>query len=133
MRHDLLARRALLALASTSMLAGCGGSGDDAPGAPAGGGAAKSEEVSTPSRPGMVAMKDIAFKPATLTVKVGEKVTWRNDEAVDHNVVAQEGAAFKSRAFGQGRTYEFTPEKPGTIKYVCTLHPGMDGEIVVEK
>ena len=76
-------------------------------------------------------MKEVRFMPDRLTIKVGETVTWRNEEALDHNVVAQKGAKFRSRAFGQGGTYTFAPERAGTIDYVCTLHPGMDGQIVV--
>ncbi len=76
-------------------------------------------------------MKDVKFVPDRTTVKVGEQVTWRNDDPLDHNVIARKGADFKSRAFGQGGTYTFTPRKAGSIEYVCTLHPGMDGELVV--
>ncbi len=65
-------------------------------------------------------------------MNVGQKMTWRNDEAIERNVVSQEGAKFRSRALGRDGTDEYTPRKPGTITDVCTLHPGMDGEIVVE-
>jgi plastocyanin len=64
-------------------------------------------------------------------VKVGETVTWTNDDTVDHNVTAKSGAHFASRAFGSGGTYRFTPKRAGTVNYVCTLHPGMTGRIVV--
>lgn len=121
-------RLALLGVAVTSLLTGCGGAGDE--------GASASKSPTAPVEavipPGTVVMKDVEFTPDRLTVAVGEKVTWRNDETLDHNVVAQAGAKFQSRAFGQGGTYSFTPRKPGTIDYVCTLHPGMDGQIVVE-
>jgi plastocyanin len=46
-------------------------------------------------------------------------------------VTAKSGASFHSDNFGQGGTYEFTPKKAGTIKYTCTLHPGMDGTLTV--
>jgi plastocyanin len=78
-------------------------------------------------------MQNIAFDPASVTVKVGQTVTWVNDDSVTHNVTAQSGAAFKSNNFGQGGTYSFKATKPGTIKYVCTLHPGMDGTLIVTK
>ncbi|HKP89938.1 MAG TPA: plastocyanin/azurin family copper-binding protein [Thermoleophilaceae bacterium] len=65
--------------------------------------------------------------------KVGQKVTWTNDETVDHNVTAKSGAKFMSKAFGGGGSYSYTPRAAGTIRYVCTLHPGMDGVLVVEK
>ena len=112
------------------LLTGCGGAADDGPTA------AEREQAAigppqAPSAPGTVAMNDLKFVPGRLTIKVGDKVTWRNDEALDHNVVAQKGAKFQSRAFGQGGTYTFTAKKSGTIDYVCTLHPDMDGQLVV--
>lgn len=79
----------------------------------------------------VIKMKDVAFDPAQTTVKVGQKVEWENEDGFDHNVVAQQGADFKSANFGQGKTFEFTPTAAGTIQYVCTLHPGMDGTLTV--
>jgi plastocyanin len=76
-------------------------------------------------------MKNIQFAPNDATVKVGTKVTWTNDDSVDHNVTAKSGADFKSSDFGNGGTYTFTPKQAGTIKYTCTLHPGMDGTLTV--
>ena len=82
--------------------------------------------------PGAVSMKGLMFHPDQMTVRVGEKVTWTNDDTVDHNVTATRGAKFMSRAFGHGRTYSFTPRTAGTISYVCTLHPGMAGKLIVK-
>ncbi|HEX8075817.1 MAG TPA: plastocyanin/azurin family copper-binding protein [Thermoleophilaceae bacterium] len=77
-------------------------------------------------------MKDLEFHPDVVQVKVGDAVTWRNDDTVDHNVTARNGARFASRAFGSGGTYRFTPKQAGTVTYVCTLHPGMNGRIEVK-
>jgi plastocyanin len=76
-------------------------------------------------------MQNIAFDPKSVTVKVGQKVTWTNADSTDHNVTAQSGADFKSKDFGNGGTFSFTPTKAGTIKYVCTIHPGMDATLTV--
>jgi plastocyanin len=78
-------------------------------------------------------MQGIRFSPKTLTVKVGQPVKWKNEDSVDHNVTATSGASFHSPAFGQGGSYTFTPTKPGTISYVCTLHPGMAGKLMVQR
>jgi plastocyanin len=78
-------------------------------------------------------MKNLAITPTKTTVKVGEKVTWTNNDTVDHNVTATRGAKFMSQAFSNGKTYSYTPRKPGTIAYVCTLHPGMKGTLVVNR
>jgi plastocyanin len=76
-------------------------------------------------------MTGIKFSPASATVKVGQKVTWTNDDPVVHNVTAKSGASFKSSDFGNGKTFSFTPTKAGTISYVCTLHSGMTGTLKV--
>ena len=75
--------------------AGCGGSSDS-------GGA------SSPA-PGAISMKDLKFSPDSATVKVGEKVTWTNDDDVDHNVTATSGAKPK----GNQGTVIGTSTEPG--------------------
>ncbi len=128
----MISKRLILTLVATSALAisGCGsddGSSDagSTPGTPAGEPAATGDGV-------RISMKNIAYVPESVTVKVGQKITWVNDEGVDHNVVANSGADFKSELFGQDGTFEYTPDKAGTIKYECTVHPGMDGTVVVQ-
>lgn len=80
-----------------------------------------------------IKMQNIQFAPKDQTVKVGQRVTWTNDDTVAHNVTATNGASFKSSDFGQGASYSFTPKKAGTISYTCTLHPGMNGKLTVER
>lgn len=82
--------------------------------------------------PGEVIMKGIRFQPADITVKVGDTVTWKNEDPVEHNAVDEAGGKFKSELFGEGGTYEYTAEEAGKIDYVCTVHPGMNGTITVE-
>jgi plastocyanin len=119
----LLALLAVMAIALVA--AGCGGSSKKSSSSTAAG--------SPPAAaPGAVSMKGLRFHPDNTTVRVGQKVTWTNDDSVDHNVTATKGAKFMSQAFGGGKTYSFTPRKPGTISYVCTLHPGMAGKLIVK-
>jgi plastocyanin len=126
MRRILVALCAVLALALG--LAACGGSS---------GGGSTSASTSTPASSGAsgggvtIKMQNIQFSPKDTTVKVGQKVTWTNDDNTDHNVTADSGADFKSKDFGNGATFEFTPDKAGTIKYVCTIHPGMTATLNV--
>jgi plastocyanin len=80
-----------------------------------------------------VQMKGIAFQPGTITVKVGQTITWTNEDSVQHDVVSTSGEKIQSSLFGKGGTFSFTPKKAGTIAYVCTVHPGMKGTIVVKK
>jgi plastocyanin len=78
-----------------------------------------------------VSMKNIQFSPKSLSVKVGDTVTWTNDDSVDHNVIANDGT-FKSGNFGGGQKFTWTATKAGTFKYSCTIHPGMVGTLVVK-
>jgi plastocyanin len=123
MRRILVALCAVLAL--TLGVAACGG--DDS-----GGGGSTSTSAAATSGGGVtIKMQNIQFAPKDTTVKVGQKVTWTNDDSTDHNVTADSGADFKSKDFGKGSTFEFTADKAGTIKYQCTLHPGMTGTLNV--
>jgi plastocyanin len=124
MRRIVLALCAVVALAA----AGCGGSDDN------GGSSSGSTSAPAAASGGGVAIKmqNIAFDPKAVTVKVGQKITWTNDDSTDHNVTADSGADFKSDTIGKGATFEFTPDKAGTIKYECTIHPGMTATITVQ-
>lgn len=134
MSRRLLILVACLVLGLSAALAACGGDDDQGSGGgdgstttgPPAGGATDPDVVA-------VSMKDIAFDPVTATAKVGQRIVWTNDDTVDHNVVAEEGADFKSDIFGKGGKFDFTPEQAGTISYVCTIHPGMDGTIQVQE
>ena len=75
-----------------------------------------------------MALKSIAFNPKDVSVKVGDTVEWKwDDGAIDHNVV---GPGFKSSTQSKG-TFRHTFTAAGTVKYECTLHPGMTGTIEV--
>ena len=82
---------------------------------------------------GSVTMQNISFQPATTQVKVGDTVTWTNDEAVGHDVTADDGS-FKSGPSGglqQGDTFKHKFDKAGTFAYKCTVHPNMTGTVQV--
>ena len=130
MRRFLLVPLATVALA----VAGCGGDdAEDTTAAPA----ASTPAETTPApaadgSPVAIGMMGLAFGPKDVTVKKGTKITWTNEEDIPHNVVAEDGADFQSDTFGKGKTFSFTPKADGTINYVCTIHPGMEGTITVE-
>jgi plastocyanin len=113
----------IAALALALGLAACGG------GSSSGGEAASSEAC--PSGAVTIHMKDVQFDPKTATVKAGQEVCWTNDDSVDHDVVADAGASFKSLLFGKGKTFTTKVAKAGTVSYECTIHPGMTGELKV--
>jgi plastocyanin len=78
-----------------------------------------------------VAIEGFAFAPATIEAKVGQKITWANDDAAPHTVTAKSGGDLDSGSLAQGASFSFTPEQAGTIAYFCTIHPSMVGTIEV--
>src|SRR5215207_4800742 len=82
--------------------------------------------------PNEIGIDNFAFAPATLTVKSGTKVVWINDDDVPHIVVNVEGRFKPSPLLDTNQRYSVTLTTPGIYKYFCSLHPQMQGKIVVE-
>ena len=78
-----------------------------------------------------VVMKNLSFDPETVTVTVGDTITWLNEDAAQHDVIADNGE-FKSDLFGKGETFSFTFSQAGTYPYHCSVHAGMAGTVVVQ-
>lgn len=78
-----------------------------------------------------VTIQNMAFSPSTLTVKVGDKVTWTNQDSAGHSATADDGS-FDTGVLAQGQSGSATFAKAGTYTYHCSVHPGMKATIVVE-
>jgi plastocyanin len=78
-----------------------------------------------------VDIENFAFVPSNLRVTVGTIVTWTNQDDASHTVTSEDGATFDSGPFGQGMTFQFTAEAPGTYAYVCQIHPFMRATLTV--
>ncbi len=76
-----------------------------------------------------VMIKDFAFSPSTLTVKKGTTVTWTNEDSAPHT--ATSGDVFDSGNLGTGQSFSYTFDEAGTFDYICTIHPSMEGAIIV--
>lgn len=77
-----------------------------------------------------VRIADFAFAPRTLTITVGDRVTWTNRDAVEHTATARNGS-FDTGLLGDGESATFRFTSAGTYRYLCTPHPSMTGTIVV--
>ena len=77
-----------------------------------------------------------AFSPATLTIKTGTTVTWKNTTAVGHTVTSDDGKTFNSGTSNpiaaQSGTFSFTFTTAGTFAYHCEIHPFMKATIIVQ-
>jgi plastocyanin len=118
--------------AAAALLAGCGGSGGYAP--PDLTTAATPAPTRPPPAAGTlhVTIKDLAFAPHTITTTVGRPVEWINRDDVAHTVTTVDGATISSPRLAPGARFVYVPAKPGTLRYVCTIHPStMSGVLIV--
>jgi len=103
--------------------------------APAPSMAASAAEVAAPhgksSAGPTISIHEFMFSPTSLTVTAGTTVHWKNLDPEPHTIRAVD-ATFKSDALDQDDSFNFTFDKPGTYRYVCSIHPQMVGTIVVK-
>ena len=78
-----------------------------------------------------IQIADSAFSPATMTITVGDTVTWTNADGRPHTVTSNDGA-FDSGNLDEGQAFTFTFGEPGTYTYHCNYHDQMQATIVVQ-
>jgi plastocyanin len=82
--------------------------------------------------PNQVVIDDFAFGPATLIVSPGTEVVWINADDEPHTVTATgDKPLFKSPPLDTKDKFSFVFKDPGTYAYFCTLHPRMQGTVIV--
>lgn len=112
-------RGIVLLVALAVALTGCGGGGGkqaDAPGVPPGGGTS-------------IVIKDFAFSPVPAQVRLGQSITVTNEDNSTHTLTVPGG--IDSGHLAPGASFTFTPERAGTLDYLCDIHQYMKGRIVV--
>jgi plastocyanin len=79
-----------------------------------------------------VQIKSTAFSPGNLTVNHGDRVTFRNVDKVDHQVVADDGS-FASPILRPNRSWTTASlTTAGTFRYHDALHPSLRGRLTVK-
>ena len=131
-----------------AMLPGCGesaegtvpGGSDTAASAPPGGCASEpvdAEPVNAGpvnAEPNQIAIDNFKYVPDTLTVPAGTKVTWTNHDDMPHTVTSDTTPrTLDSEALDTDDQFSYVFAEPGTYTYMCTVHPKMSGQIIVEK
>jgi amicyanin len=92
------------------------------------GGAAAAAAPSTKS----VEAMGYKFSPASLTISVGDTVTWTNHDTAPHNIVVTDGPEkFTSPTLQTGQTFSHTFTQAGTYSYYCAIHPDMKATVTV--
>ena len=71
-----------------------------------------------------------AFSPGSVTVAVGDTVTWANADAQSHTATADD-ASFDTGTIAGSTSKSVTFATAGTFGYHCKIHPQMTGTVVV--
>jgi plastocyanin len=79
----------------------------------------------------LVTMTDNAFTPGSLTVARGRTVRWQNGGSAAHNSTSSTGL-WASGDLQPSQNFERAFTQAGTFNYSCTLHPGMNGTVIVQ-
>jgi plastocyanin len=123
----------IVAAGSALVLAACGGTSGGG-----GGNAACTPSGGTTSGSGATVVKVVSdpntvgkFDPNPVSVKVGQSVEWDfQDSSAPHTVTADDGS-FDSCSQNSGFKFIVTFSKAGDVKYHCTLHAQMLGDLKV--
>jgi plastocyanin len=78
----------------------------------------------------VIRIEGMKFQPEVLTIARGDQVTWHNTDMVPHTAVAT--GRFNSGPIASEGDFRVTLVQVGELGYVCTLHPGMAGKIIVK-
>ncbi|RXA21793.1 copper-binding protein [Methanosarcina sp. MSH10X1] len=77
-----------------------------------------------------VTIEDSAFNPQSVEISAGDTVRWTNRDSVDHSAT---GPTFNSGIIAPGQSFEFLFTDAGTYNYNCSIHPSMEGTVVVRE
>jgi plastocyanin len=86
--------------------------------------------IAAPPAESRVTIDNFTFKPDVITIPIGTRIVWENDDDIPHTIVETQGK-FNSPALDTEDKYSFTFATAGTFEYFCGLHPHMKGKVVV--
>ena len=75
---------------------------------------------------------EYSYAPARIRIKVGTTVTFTNVGDLPHDATAMKGNDWTSGALAKNESKTVTFTKPGVHYYICTPHPWMYGQVIVE-
>lgn len=79
-----------------------------------------------------VTIDDFSFSPAELAVAAVTRVTWTNRDDIPRATVDRDDPrGMKSPPMDTGESFASTFERPGVYHYFCSLHPHMQGTVIV--
>lgn len=85
-------------------------------------------EALAPAKTHVVEIRQFKFYPATLTVKAGDTVIFKNLDIAPHTATAK---SWDSGNLGRNDSWSFKATAKGSFAYICAYHPAMKGTIIV--
>jgi plastocyanin len=82
------------------------------------------------SRTHTVTLRGMKNLPATLVVRAGDTVVWKNEDVVPHTATDR-GKRFDSGSIEPGGSWSYVARRKGTYFYYCAYHPNTKGKLVV--
>ncbi|HEV2017130.1 MAG TPA: metallophosphoesterase [Gemmatimonadaceae bacterium] len=80
-----------------------------------------------------VTIDNFAFTPKTVSVAAGSRLTWRNRDDVPHKIQSADNRFVGSPLLDTKAMYSVGFPESGEFPYFCSLHPVMQGKVVVTR
>ena len=74
---------------------------------------------------------NFAFSPATIAAKVGDTVTWTNNDSTAHTATVKSDETCTTENLASGASGGITFTTAGSYDYFCKIHPNMTGKVEV--
>ncbi|KAA2252255.1 copper-binding protein [Solihabitans fulvus] len=79
-----------------------------------------------------IAIVGHAFSPVSMTVHVGDTITWTNSDQAPHDATTTSApASFRSPTLTTGQSWSYQVTTPGDYAYFCSIHPDMRAQLTV--
>jgi plastocyanin len=75
---------------------------------------------------------EYSFSPARTRIKSGTTVSFSNVGDIPHDASALQQDSWSTGVMVKGETKTIKFDKPGIYYYICTPHPWMYGQVIVE-
>jgi plastocyanin len=81
-----------------------------------------------------VGQKDKKFTQKNLAIKVGDAISFKNEDPISHNVFSlSDPKTFDLGSYPQGQAKKVVFDKAGTVDVECAIHPDMKMTVEVQK
>ncbi|MDO9713921.1 cupredoxin domain-containing protein [Paracraurococcus lichenis] len=79
-----------------------------------------------------ISIDNFTFSPALITIGPGTRVVWTNRDDIPHTILGRDDPlTLRSPPLDTDDVFSFVFTAPGTYRYFCSLHPHMQGAVVV--